>query len=219
MLEKSCVRDKYCLKLSKLTQKESIAINNWWITEKNLYDCWHYFFSLNLPGMTTTVGMTAAVRTRAMSSPSPSPSSPWAWASSSSPKHLNPPRLPQQPYPLPVTLATACSPCHSAWVYALIMTRAGCTFMTLTLWGAFTRGRWIVQEQCIQLLVSWAAARFNWKSLSPPRDWLSEEMMACVAAWRPTTVWSSACLEKRRLLLTSLFCRLGSCDQWRHFYL
>lgn len=120
------------------------------------------------------VGMTAAVRTHAMSSPSPSPSSLWAWANSSSPSLRHLPLFPQQLH-RPVTLETVCFLCHNAWVYASIMTHAGCIFMTPTPWGAFMRGRWIVQEQCIQLLASWAVARFNWKSSSPPRDWPFKE--------------------------------------------
>lgn len=207
MLEKRhCLRDKCCLKSSKLTQNESITTNL--LITKSSHDCWHYFFFVILPGMTMIVGMTAAARTRATSSPSPSPSSPWAWASSSSPRLLNPPRLPQQPYPLPATPATACFPCHSAWVYASIMTRAGCTFMMLTRWGAFMRGRWIVQEQCILLLVSWAAARFSWRSLSPLRDWLSEEgwsvlMHDDLQQFDLSHVWRSAGF------IDLFFCRLG----------
>lgn len=132
------------------------------------------FFLFLSPDMTMIVGMTAAARTRATTSPSHSPSSPWAWANSSSPR-LPPPRPPPQQTHSPVTLATACFPCHSAWAYVSIMTRAGCIFTTPTPWGAFTRGRWIAREQCIRLSASWAAARFNWKSLSPLRGWPSEE--------------------------------------------
>lgn len=116
-----------------------------------------------LPGMTTTAGTTAAVKMHAMSSPSPSPSSPWAWANSSSRSLLQRLALPQQTHSQ-LTPAAASFLCPSAWAYALIMTRAGCIFTTPTPWGAFTRGRWIVREQCIRLLASWAAARFSWKS-------------------------------------------------------
>lgn len=59
--------------------------------------------------------------------------------------------------------------------------------MMQTPWGAFTRGRWIVREQCIQLSVSWAAARFNWRSSSPLRDWPSEEArstLMLLSLWR-----------------------------------
>ena len=129
------------------------------------------------PGTTMIVGMTAAVRTHATSSPSPSPFLPWAWANSSSPRlpHHRPLPFLQQMHPHLATLATACFPCRSAWVFVLITTHAGCIFTTPTPWGAFMRGRWIVQERCTQLSASWAAAKFNWKSSSLPRDWPSEE--------------------------------------------
>ncbi len=136
----------------------------------------HLLFLPLLPDTTMTVGMTAAARTHATMSPSPSPSSLWAWANSSSPRlPPPPPLLPQQAHLRPPTPATACFPCRSAWAYVSIMTRAGCIFTTPTPWGAFTRGRWIVQGRCIQRSVSWAVARFSWKSSSLPRDWPSEE--------------------------------------------
>lgn len=119
--------------------------------------------------------MTVAARTPVTSSASPSPSSLWAWASSSSPKRPHPPPFAQQPHPPPATLETACCPCPSAWAYAWTTTPAGSTFMTLTPCDAFMRGRWIVLEPCIQRLLSWGAAKFSWRSLSPPRSWLSEE--------------------------------------------
>lgn len=119
--------------------------------------------------------MTAAARTLVTSSASPSPCSLWAWASSSSPKLLHPPQFPQQPHPQPATLETACCPCHSAWACASTTTPAGCTFTTLTPCDAFMRGRWIVLGPCIQHSVSWGAAKFSWRSLSPPRGWPSEE--------------------------------------------
>lgn len=125
--------------------------------------------------MTTTAATTVAVRTRAMSSPSPSPSSLSAWASSSSPRPLHPLPFPRRPLPQPVTPATAYFPCRSGWVFAWITTRAGYTFTTQTPWGAFTRGRWIVQERCTRPLASWAVARFNWRSSSQPRNWPSKE--------------------------------------------
>lgn len=148
--------------------------------------------------MTMTAGMTAAVKTHAMSSLSPSPSSLWAWANSSSPRLLHPPPLPQQMHPphLP-TLATACFPCHSAWAYVSITTHAGCSSTTLTPWGAFMRGRWTVQERCIRLLASWAVARFNWRSSSRRRDWPSEEGRSVImhlfslwhVQWRSSFYW------------------------------
>ena len=125
------------------------------------------------PDTTMTAGTTAAVRTRATSSRSPSPSSPWAWANSSSLRPLHPPPFPQ-PTLRPLTPATACFPCRSASGCASITTRAGCTSTTQTPCGAFMRGRWIVQEQCIQPSASWAAARCNWRSSSRQRDWPSE---------------------------------------------
>lgn len=121
------------------------------------------------------VATTVAVRTRAMSSPSPLPSSLSAWASSLSPRPLHPLPFPQRPLPQPVTPATAYFPCHSGWVFAWITTRAGYTFTMPTPWGAFMRGRWIVQERCIRPLASWAVAWFNWRSSSQPRNWPSED--------------------------------------------
>lgn len=118
--------------------------------------------------------MTVAVRTPATSSASPSPSSLWAWASSSSPKLRRPPQFAQPPRPRAATPGTACCPCRSAWACAWITTPAGCTFTTPTPCGAFMRGRWIVLEPCTQRLVSWGAAKFSWRSLSPLRGWLSE---------------------------------------------
>lgn len=139
-------------------------------------------FSSLLPGMIMIVGMTVAAKTHATSSPSPSPSSQWVWANSSSPRLRHPPLFPQQLH-RPVTLETAYFLCHNAWGYASIMRHAGCIFMTQTPWGAFMRGRWIVREQCIQLLASWVAARFNWKSSSLPRGWPFEE------GWRLSIHW------------------------------
>lgn len=169
--------DMYLIPKSLVTLKNSM--NSKLNDNKLKTDTPRFIFA----GTTTTAATTAAARTPVTSSASPSPSSLWAWASSSSPKLLHPPQFPQRPHPQAVTRETACCPCHSAWACASITTPAGCTFMTQTPCGAFMRGRWIVLEPCIQRSGSWEAAKFNWRSSSPPRGWLSEGG-GCVEAQR-----------------------------------
>lgn len=136
----------------------------------------HNFFL----GTTMTVGMTAAARTRAMSSHSLSLYSQQAWASSLFPKR--PTLQPQE------TMAAVFFLCLSESASALTTMPAAYSSTTLTRCAASTSVGWTVPGPCTLRSASWGAEPSTWRSSSQPSASLTCECVRVALLIRNSTI-------------------------------